>query len=134
MKLLKAKIISILSLLLLIVCDISFAADNVTVSNELTNLFRAARKVVSVNQAHINTQDIGDKGLSADVVAKKTLDNYKAATGKTMKEASMSAAQKAMIDAVKQVMNDNQDLINEQGVGLKGFLPAIFAKAAGNAF
>ena len=134
MKLLKAKIICSLSLLLLIVCDISFAADNVTVSNELTNLFRAARKVVSVNQAHINNQDIGDKGLSADVVAKKTLDNYKAATGKAMQAANMSAAQKAMLDAVKQVMNDNQDLINEQGVGLKGFLPAIFARQVATVF
>ena len=42
--------------------------------------------------------------------------------------------QTALLDAIKDVMNNAQALINEKGKGLKGFLPAIFAKQMGDGF
>ena len=122
------------SLLMFFITAPVYAATNVEISEELTTLYRAARKVISDNQGHINDANIGDKGLSGEVVAQKTLENYEAATGKPMKVSSMTTAQKAMFNAVKKVMEKNQTLINEQGAELKGFLPAIFARQVATAF
>ncbi len=123
-----------LSIAILFFSDLLYAVDNMQISNELTTLYRAARKVISVNQAHINNPDIGDKGLSGDVVIQKTLANYKSASGKSLNIDKLTEAQAAMVKAVKQVMDENQDLINEKGVGLKGFLPAIFARQVATNF
>ena len=112
----------------------SFAQSQDGISQELTTLYRAARKVISVNQGHINNAEIGNKGLSGKVVADQALVNYKEATGIALKRSSMSKAQKSMLSAVEDVMSENQDLINQQGTGLKGFLPAIFARQVANKF
>ena len=132
---------NVLTATLLLLCLLIFAppepvyaATNVEISKELTTLYRAARKVISDNQGHINNAAIADKGLSGKVVAQKALENYKAATGKAINKAKLSQAQAAMLKAVKTVMDDNQDLINEKGTGLKGFLPAIFARQVATAF
>lgn len=119
---------------MLLLSDFSIAQSQAEISNELNTLFRAARKVISVNQAHINDGSIGDKGLSSDAVTQEMLDNYKAASGKALDTASLSAAQQSMVSAVQEVMDENQDLINEQGVPFKGFLPAVFARQVATKF
>ena len=102
--------------------------------NELTTLYRAARKVISKNQALINEQRSGKK-LTADFVIKNTLMNFKTATGTDLDMGDdPMGGKKAMLDAVRSVMNDAQDLINDADVGFKGFLPAIFARQVGTAF
>jgi len=102
--------------------------------NELTTLYRAARKVISKNQALINEQRSGKK-LTADFVIKKTLANFKAASGKALNtKKDPLGGKKAMLEAVRSVMDDAQDLINDADVGFKGFLPAIFARQVGTAF
>lgn len=126
--------ICILCCLVMLIPEVSFAKSQDEISQELTTLYRAARKVISDNQAHINKTDIGDKGLSGDVVSTMALENYAKVTGDKLSLASLTAAQQAMISAVKEVMAENQDLINEIGVGFKGFLPAIFARQVGNKF
>lgn len=104
------------------------------ISSELTTLFRSARAVISKNQSLINDEAIGDKGLSGSAVVKETLGNYQAATGVALDRAKMTTAQKVMLDAVKTVMGDAQELINEKGKGFKGFLPAIFARQVAREF
>ena len=126
--------ICILCCLVMLMPEVSFAKSQDEISQELTTLYRAARKVISDNQAHINKTDIGDKGLSGDVVSTMALENYAKVTGDKLSLASLTTAQQAMISAVKEVMSENQDLINEKGVGFKGFLPAIFARQVGNKF
>ena len=118
----------------MMVPTLSYALSEDNISEELTSLYRAARKVVSVNQGHINKIDIGDKGLSGEVVVAKALDNYTQATGNVLDIDNLSSAQTAMLDAVSEVMEQNQDLINEQGVGVKGVLPAIFARQLATTF
>ena len=120
--------------LVMIMPDLSYANTQDNISEELTSLYRAARKVISVNQGHINNTNIGDKGLSGESVTAKALDNYAKASGNKLAMNNITEAQKAMLSAVKEVMNENQDLINEQGVGFKGFLPAIFARQLANKF
>jgi hypothetical protein len=113
-------------------------ADKAAIGTEITTIYRAARGVVAKSQKLINDASKGDKGLSADVVIAKTKENYKKATGNDFKMADAGSlkgkTQKALIDSIKEVMNNAQPLINEKGKGLKGFLPAIFAKQMGDGF
>lgn len=109
---------------------------NEGISKEMTTMFRSARGVISKNQKHINNADIGDKGLSGDAVVAKAKENYKAATGNdfTIGEGNKGEAQQAMLQAIIDTMNKAQPLINEQGKGFKGFLPAIFARQVATNF
>ena len=113
-------------------------ADKTAIGTEITTIYRAARGVIAKSQKLINDASKGDKGLSADAVIAKTKENYKKATGGDFKMADAGSlkgqTQAALIDAIKNVMNDAQSLINEKGKGLKGFLPAIFAKQMGDGF
>lgn len=102
------------------------------VSEELTTIFRAARKVISVNQNIINDASIGDKGLSPAAVVYQLKVHFKAATGQAL--VVNSAAKEAMLQAVSVVIRDNQGLINEKGIEFKGFLPATFARQVANKF
>ena len=95
-------------------------------AQEIATLFRAARKVLSDNQALINDPEKGDKGLGAAVAVEKAKANYAADAGKPVDEAD--PALKAMLEAVAAVMTDAQPLINEKGKAFKGFLPAVFAR------
>ena len=112
--------------------------DKVGIGTEVTTIYRAARGVVAKNQKLINDASIGDKGLSADVVLTKTKENYKKATGNDFKMADAGTlkaeAQTALLNSIRNVVDNNQSLINEKGKGLKGFLPAIFAKQMGDNF
>jgi len=118
----------------MLIAETSYAQSQDGISEELTSLYRAARKVISVNQGHINNADIGDKGLSGGAVTNMALDNYAKASGKKLTMGNLTSAQSAMLGAVKEVMDENQDLINQTGVGFKGFLPAIFARQLANRF
>lgn len=112
--------------------------DKVAIGTEITTIYRAARGVVAKSQKLINDATKGDKGLSADAVIAKTKENYKTATGNDFKMADAGTlkgeTQAALLNAIKDVMNNAQALINEKGKGLKGFLPAIFAKQMGDGF
>lgn len=106
--------------------------SNEEIALSLSTLLRSARAVISDKQKHINNPDIGDKGLTADVVVGIAKDNYNKATGTDIDSIDPASLHGQLIDAelqaVRDVMDEAQDTINEQGVGLKGFLPAIFAR------
>lgn len=112
--------------------------DKVAIGTEITTIYRAARGVVAKNQKLINDASKGDKGLSGDVVIAKTKENYKKATGNDFVMADAGSlkgqTQAAILGSIREVMDNAQALINEKGKGLKGFLPAIFAKQMGDGF
>ncbi|NRB38016.1 MAG: DUF3365 domain-containing protein [Pseudomonadales bacterium] len=126
-----------LKFLCLLLCGLlsfSAIADSINSSQEITTLYRSARKVISQNQALINEKGSGKK-LTADYVIAEAKKNFKQASGQELDVSNDPlAAKQAMLDAVAQVMNDAQDLINDSEVGFKGFLPAIFARQVGTAF
>jgi hypothetical protein len=113
-------------------------ADKEGIGREITTLYRSARGVVAKNQGLINDASKGDKGLTAEKVIAMAKANYKKATGKDFAMADKGSlkgqTQAALLDGITEVMNNAQPLINEKGKGLKGFLPAIFAKQMGDAF
>ena len=108
------------------------ATSNEDIALSMATLLRSARAVISKNQKHINDASKGDKGLSSDVVLAKAKENYKKATGIDIDSIDSTGLQgellKAEMDAIVEVMDEAQPRINEKGVGLKGFLPAIFAR------
>ena len=131
--------IFILSLLVSVPAQAALSQeDKVAIGTEITTIYRAARGVIAKSQKLINDASKGDKGLSADVVITKTKENYKKATGNDFKMAAAGTlkaeTQTALLNAIKEVLNNAQPLINEKGKGLKGFLPAIFAKQMGDGF
>ena len=114
------------------------AGDQEQLSSEITTLFRAARGVISANQAHINDPAVGDKGLTGERVVELTKENYETATGRPFEmsppDTLQGRAQQALLTAISAVMSEAQQIINEQGKGFKGFLPAIFARGMASDF
>ena len=84
--------------------------EYVAKSVEITTLYHSARKVISDNQKLINDASKGDKGLTADLVIEKTKENFKGIAGKDLDLSNPTNA--AMIESVKDVMNEAQALIN----------------------
>ncbi len=94
-------------------------------AKEMAALFSSGRAVISDNQDQINNADLGDKGLTGDVVVAKAKEKYKEKMGKDVD--ANDPYQKAILEAIGDVMKDAQPVINEKGKGFKGFLPAVFA-------
>ena len=112
------------------------SADNEKLAVKLTTLYRSARGVISKNQALINDASKGNKGLDGAKVTSLAKANFKKATGKDLSSGSGidAESQKAMLAAINDVMAQAQGLINKKGMGLKGFLPAIFARQVAESF
>jgi hypothetical protein len=112
--------------------------DQEKLAQNLAALFRAARAVISDHQELINDKDKGDKGLTGEKVVELTKQNYKKATNDDLQKIDPSTHEgelmRAMLDAITQVMDKAQPLINKQGLGFKGFLPAVFGKQVADAF
>ena len=57
------------------------ADDDANISKSLADMLRAARQVISSNQGRINNPDLGDKGLTGQVVLQEAVEIYKKTTG-----------------------------------------------------
>ena len=107
-------------------------AEDVKIAISLAKMLQAGRSVISSSQALINDPDRGDKGLTGDVVLAATIEKYRKLTG--VEPASIDPASRegrllqAEMASIKEVMDENQALINEKGSGFKGFIPATFAR------
>lgn len=117
------------------------AAENETefeIAIDLATMLRSARSVIAENQKLINNPAIGDKGLGSDVVQARALAKFTKTKGGDAPDLSGSSLRsrllKAQIDAIGRVMNDNQSLINQKGVALKGLVPAVFARLVNEQF
>ncbi len=107
----------------------AYAGDE-EIAKDMSALFGAGRAVISDNQDKINDGNVGDKGLTGDVVIAAAKEKYKEKAGKDVD--ANDQYQKAILDAIKEVMTDAQPVINEKGKGFKGFLPAVFAGQVAN--
>jgi hypothetical protein len=113
-------------------------ADHEAIAARVATLLRSARKVISDNQKLINDPDAADKGLTGEKVVALARQNYKEATGRELGASGPGTLEgklmKAVVDSVREVMDKAQPLINRQGLGFKGFIPAAFAKQVADAF
>jgi len=112
--------------------------DDTAVAMRLADLLRSARTVISRNQDVINNPDIGDKGLTGEKVLAEAIALYKEKTGEDLATLDTSTPDgqllRAQMDAILTVMAENQSTINAEGVGFKGFIPAVFARLVNETF
>src|SRR5437867_2385961 len=116
-------------------------SDAVEAGRLLAVLLDAGRVTVGANQSLINDPERGNKGFTPEVFEKQVIEKFKEraqvdlANLKNEKVSEM--AQKllpALLEAEKQVVADYQIVINKQGVGFKGFIPATFGTQAAAKF
>lgn len=118
--------------------DAPAAETNVGVSEHLAAVLRTGRSVVSANQDLINDPDIGDKGLTPDVFLQQVDALYQKQKGEPILSEGLTPLERelteAQLAAMKQVIIDNQSVINSPGIGFKGFIPAVFARLTNEHF
>lgn len=104
----------------------------------LASLLRSARSVIASQQELINDPRGGDKGLTGDHVLELATKAYLEANGTTPLHDGQDAKEARLIEAqmqaIRTVMADNQATINAEGVGFKGFVPAVFGRLVNESF
>jgi len=112
--------------------------DDATIARSLADMLRAARQVISNNQARINDPNLGDKGLSGRVVLEQAVEIYKKNTGTDPGTIDPNSRHgkllRAQMDSIVEATDANQATINAKGVGFKAFIPAVFARLVNEAF
>ena len=117
-----------------------FAAteSDAEVAMRLADLLRSARTVISLNQDLINDATKGDKGLTGEKVVADAIALHKERTGEDPRDSDASTLEgkllRAQMDSIAAVVDENQSTINSQGVGFKGFIPAVFARLVNEKF
>lgn len=108
------------------------ADEEIQIALNLAKLLQIGRTVISANQDLINDASVGDKGLTGDKVLADTVERYRQATGVDLNAIDPETREGRMLlaemQAIREVVDDNQKLINEQGIGFKGFIPAVFGR------
>jgi archaellum component FlaG (FlaF/FlaG flagellin family) len=114
------------------------AEDDATIATSLADMLRAARQVISNNQARINDPNLADKGLSGQVVLQQAIEIYKKNTGTDPASVDPQSRHgkllRAQMDSIVEATDANQATINAKGVGFKAFIPAVFARLVNEAF
>jgi hypothetical protein len=112
--------------------------DDQVVAMRLAEFLRSARTVISGHQGLINDPAIGDKELTGDRILSEATAIYQTQTGEdplaTDAESREGRLLRAQMEAIKDVMAENQATINAPDVAFKGFIPAIFARLVNEKF
>jgi len=112
--------------------------DDTQVVKSLANMLRAGRTVISRNQDRINDPNVGDKGLDGKTVLNETIAIFRQKAGTDPAAIDPNSLQGKLIrmqmDSIAEVMDVHQETINRQGVGFKGFIPAVFGRLVNEAF
>ena len=112
--------------------------DDTETALALATMLSAARTVISSNQDLINDPDTADKGLTGEVVVARAVEIFKKQTGTDPaafdSETRQGRLLNAQMEAIAEVVDAHQDVINTPGVGFKGFVPAVFGRLVNEAF
>jgi hypothetical protein len=112
--------------------------ENAQIAKSLATMLRAGRTVISNNQSRINDPNLGNKGLDGKTVVAESIKIYQAAAnvdplsiGPKTRHGKLI---RMLMDSITEVMDVHQQTINRQGVGFKGFIPAVFGRLVNEAF
>ncbi len=113
-------------------------AGDVETGARLAELLRAGRSIVSNYQGLINDPALGDKHLDSDRFAKEAVAVYAKHTGHDPLSGELTDRDRrllgAQIEAMREVVDEQQSNINREGVAFKGFVPAVFARLMNEKF
>lgn len=113
-------------------------AADVATGTRLAELLRAARSVLSNYQSLINDPAVGDKHLDGERFTAEAIALYLKRTGNQLMSPDLAERDRkllqAQIDAMREVVDEEQDDINRPGIGFKGFVPAVFARLMNEKF
>ena len=115
----------------------ALAANEAETGELLVKLVQAGRSVVAENQELINDASKGEKGFTAQAFEGKQTAKFKDKTNIDLNKPDGSFQTKlllALLEAGKEVVEENQFKINKQGIGFKGFIPAVWGRLAGEKF
>ena len=112
--------------------------EDAMIAKSLATMLRAARTVISVNQTKINDPALGNKDLDGKTVVAEAVKIYRETAG--VDPVSIDAGSRhgkllrMEMEAIAEVLDGHQQTINRQGVGFKGFIPAVFARQVSESF
>ena len=112
--------------------------EDVVLGEHLAALLRAGRGVVSKNQDLINDPTIGDKGIDSDSVIEEAIAAYVEAVGAPPLSDATPEPERhlmaALVESMREVVDEHESQIDTPGLGFKGFIPAIFGRLVGERF
>ncbi len=114
------------------------AEDDALTAKSLATMLRAGRTVISRHQDKINDPKLGDKGLSGKTVVAEAVKIYTETAGVDPLAIDAKSRHGKLLrmemEAIAEVMDGHQQTINRQGVGFKGFIPAVFGRQVSESF
>jgi hypothetical protein len=112
--------------------------DDALIAKSLATMLGAGRTVISENQDRINDPKIGKKNIDGKMVLAEASKIYQAVMGVNPGSIDPGSRHGKLIrmqmDSIAEVMDSHQETINRQGVGFKGFIPALFGRLVNEAF
>jgi hypothetical protein len=117
------------------------ADEQVETGRLLVILLDAGRMTLAENQPLINDKQKGNKGFTPEVFERQAAEHFKQRAGidlSKLAEADVPASAKRLlpelVKAGKKTVADMQHIINLQGIGFKGFIPAVFGTTTAATF
>jgi hypothetical protein len=113
------------------------AGNEAEVAEHLIDLVKIGRGVMSEQMSNINDPSKGNKGFTGDYMAAQVLERFKKKTKIDLRIPNVvpqAGLYLALIQAEKDVVDEAQPIINRQGIGFKGFIPAVFTRKTGEQF
>ena len=111
--------------------------DEADTADLLIAMVKIGRAIVSEQQGLINDATKGNKGFTDDIMGDRIRERLLAEAHIDLSRPSghpESELLLAMLQAEREVILDVQPVINKQGIGLKGFIPSVFARKVGQKF
>lgn len=113
-------------------------AEDIATGERLAALLRASRSIVSGHQTLINDPAIGDKGIDGDRLVEEAIALYVERVGEPPVSDTLSESERALaeaqIAAIREVTDEHENEIDTEGVGFKGFIPAVFGRLVNERF
>ncbi|MEZ2126285.1 MULTISPECIES: DUF3365 domain-containing protein [unclassified Sinorhizobium] len=112
--------------------------DDVATGERLAAFLRAGRSVISSHQKLINDASIGKKNLTGQRVVDEALVLYRESKAVPPSTAGLSELDKqlfdAQVEAMREIVDEQQEVIDAKGVGFKGLIPATFGRLVNERF
>ncbi|MDF1586750.1 Tll0287-like domain-containing protein [Marinimicrococcus flavescens] len=117
------------------------SADNGSeraIGERLAGIIGAGRSVVSSHQGLINDPDIGEKNLTGERVVAEAVELYEKRRGEPPVTEGMKEGERRLVEAalaaMREIVDENEALIDMKGLGFKGFLPATYTRLVNERF